>query len=41
VLPRRDAGRFHKALMELGSEVCTARTPQCEACPVALLCRAN
>ena len=24
VLPRRDAGRFNQALMELGSEVCTA-----------------
>jgi A/G-specific adenine glycosylase len=41
VLPRRDVGRFNQALMELGSEVCTARTPQCEACPVAVLCRAN
>jgi A/G-specific adenine glycosylase len=41
VLPRRGSGRMNQALMELGSEVCTARTPQCEACPVAVLCRAN
>jgi A/G-specific adenine glycosylase len=41
VLPRRDAGRLNQALMELGSEVCAARTPRCEICPVALLCRAN
>jgi len=41
VLPRRDSGRMNQALMELGSEVCTARAPQCEVCPVAVLCRAN
>jgi A/G-specific adenine glycosylase len=41
VLPRREVGRFNQALMELGSEVCTVRSPQCEACPVAVLCRAN
>ncbi len=39
--PRRGSGRINQALMELGSEVCTARTPRCEACPVAMLCRAN
>ena len=32
---------MNQALMELGSEVCAARSPQCEACPVAMLCRAN
>jgi A/G-specific adenine glycosylase len=41
VLPRRDSGRLNQALMELGSEVCTSRTPQCAVCPVASLCRAN
>ena len=41
VLPRRGAGRFNQALMELGSEVCTARSPRCDVCPLALLCRAN
>ncbi len=32
---------MNQALMELGSEVCTARAPRCEDCPVATLCRAN
>ena len=41
VLPRRGAGRLNQALMELGSELCTPRTPRCIECPVAVLCRAN
>jgi A/G-specific adenine glycosylase len=41
LLPRRGCGRLNQALMELGGELCTARSPQCEQCPVALLCRAN
>jgi A/G-specific adenine glycosylase len=40
LLPRRSAGRFNQALMELGSEVCTARSPQCEQCPIILQCLA-
>lgn len=41
VLPRSDVGEFNQALMELGSQVCTPRRPKCEACPVAVLCRAR
>jgi len=41
VLPRRGTGRFNQALMELGSMVCEVRSPRCEVCPAALLCRAN
>jgi A/G-specific adenine glycosylase len=41
LLPRRNSGRFNQALMELGSGVCTARSPRCADCPVAVLCRAN
>ena len=41
LLSRRNAGRFNQALMELGSEVCTSRSPRCLDCPVAALCRAN
>jgi A/G-specific adenine glycosylase len=41
VLPQRGSGRMNQALMELGSEVCTPKLPRCEACPVAMLCRAN
>ncbi len=41
VLPRRGAGTFNQALMELGSIVCLARRPQCRQCPLATLCRAR
>jgi A/G-specific adenine glycosylase len=33
------APRWAVATMELGALVCTARTPRCDACPVADLCR--
>ena len=33
------AARWAAASMELGAVVCTARTPRCDACPVADLCR--
>jgi A/G-specific adenine glycosylase len=35
---RAAAARFSAALMELGALVCTARTPDCRACPVLDLC---
>src|SRR5688572_10138399 len=38
ILPRKQAGTFNQALMELGSEICTPRAPACERCPVAKLC---
>lgn len=41
VLPRRGAGRFNQALMELGALVCTPRSPRCPECPVATLCAAR
>lgn len=41
VLPQRGTGLFNQALMELGSTVCTPRSPRCEQCPVAPLCQAN
>ena len=41
VLPRRQVGTFNQAMMELGSRVCQPRTPRCEECPVAPLCRAR
>jgi A/G-specific adenine glycosylase len=37
-LPRTGAGEFNQALMELGSAVCTHRSPRCEACPLAAVC---
>lgn len=36
---RADARLFNAAMMELGALVCTARTPRCDACPIAQQCR--
>lgn len=35
----RAAGRWNQAMMDLGAQVCTARTPKCSACPLARWCR--
>jgi A/G-specific adenine glycosylase len=40
-VPRRRAGDFNQAMMELGALVCTPRNPRCEACPLAARCRAR
>lgn len=34
-----DARAFNAGIMELGALVCVARSPRCEACPIAELCR--
>ena len=39
LLPAADAHVWAAATMELGALVCTARGPDCAACPVAPLCR--
>lgn len=39
-LPRRSAGEFNEALMELGETVCLPFSPRCGECPVARSCRA-
>ena len=41
ILPAKDVGAFNQALMELGSEICTPRSPACAACPVAAQCAAR
>ena len=51
LLPEQDAaaaslsasvsGDWNQAMMELGATLCTPRTPQCTACPVAHWCRAH
>ncbi len=41
LLPRKRAGDFNQALMELGALVCTATVPRCELCPVQSLCAAQ
>lgn len=38
VLPKKNAGLFNQALMELGSGVCRAKMPACGTCPVRALC---
>jgi len=41
LVPERGADRWHHALMDLGATVCLARTPRCEACPIAVDCRSR
>ena len=41
MLPRKDAGTFNQAAMELGALVCTPKGPACHECPVASACRAH
>lgn len=33
------AGEINQALMEIGSQICTPRMPQCDACPLASWCK--
>jgi len=33
-----ESALFNAAMMELGATVCTARSPQCDACPIAYMC---
>lgn len=40
-LPAGRAGDFNQAMMDLGATLCIPRSPQCEACPVAGICRAR
>ena len=41
VVPRRGAGRFNQALMDLGALVCTPEAPRCSRCPLASACVAH
>jgi len=38
VPPPGRAAQFNQATMELGATICTARTPRCDACPLAAGC---
>lgn len=38
ILPAGESFRWHQALMDLGSTICTARKPNCTACPVRQDC---
>src|SRR5215207_5897725 len=39
LMPSQGAHRWAAATMELGALICTARSPRCDECPVADLCR--
>ncbi|MFQ5673363.1 MAG: A/G-specific adenine glycosylase [Nitrospinales bacterium] len=41
LLPKRSAGDFNQALMELGATVCGPRNPDCPSCPLRGLCQAH
>jgi A/G-specific adenine glycosylase len=41
ILPAKNCGAFNQALMELGSELCTPKAPNCAACPVNPFCEAR
>ena len=40
-LPPGQAGDFNQALMDLGTAICTPRTPDCPNCPLEELCQAR
>ncbi|HEY8470110.1 MAG TPA: A/G-specific adenine glycosylase [Longimicrobiales bacterium] len=41
LIPRRRAGDFNQALMDLGATLCSPRRPACGECPVARWCLAR
>ena len=40
-LPSGRAGDFNQALMDLGSQICTARKPRCPSCPISTHCTSH
>lgn len=40
VLPARRVGDFNQAMMEIGSQICSPRSPACPRCPLRGACRA-
>ena len=41
LVPRRGAGRFNQAVMDLGAMICTPDRPLCSRCPLEALCEAS
>ncbi len=39
--PKADVRKFNQAMMDIGSAVCTRSKPRCDACPVAIDCKAQ
>ena len=40
LISRSRPGDYNQALMDLGSQICTAKNPKCEICPLSSVCRA-
>jgi len=40
LVPRRRAGDYAQALMDLGATICTPRSPKCDQCPLKSQCQA-
>ena len=38
ILPRTGSGKLNQALMDLGSLICTPKSPKCTECPVVVFC---
>lgn len=41
IVPDEGAGDFAQAMMDLGSAICTPRTPDCGRCPLSSMCEAR
>lgn len=41
LVPASEPGHYNQALMDLGSGICTPRSPDCPACPLAAVCKAR
>lgn len=41
ILPKENAGDFTQSFMDLGSLVCTPKSPKCEICPLQRNCKAK
>ena len=37
-MPENKAGNFNQAMMDLGSEICKPKNPECEKCPIQADC---
>ena len=40
-LPKKDAGDYNQALMDLGATICVPSNPRCLICPVMKICKAR
>ncbi|MBS7577831.1 MULTISPECIES: A/G-specific adenine glycosylase [unclassified Enterococcus] len=40
LISEKHPGDFNQAIMDLGSQICTPKAPECEACPVNTICLA-